>query len=135
MKLIPSQPLSFMDDKDVDLITNIADVALIAKVGKGLRDIEKRLLQGAIAGKTYEEIADSARPEKYISPDYLKKDIGPKLWKTISNALGEPVSKTNFKAALDRYYQAHPQSNADWWRLWVWVVWGRVRSLFRLPIN
>jgi len=98
-----------MDDKDVDLITNIADVALIAKVGKGLRDIEKRLLQGAIAGKTYEEIADSARPEKYISPDYLKKDIGPKLWKTISNALGEPVSKTNFKAALDRYYQAHPE--------------------------
>ncbi|WP_271254393.1 NB-ARC domain-containing protein [Pseudanabaena sp. Chao 1811] len=96
-------------DKDVDLITNIADVALFAKVGKGLNDMEKRVLEGAIVGQTYEEIADSARPKKYISPDYLKKDIGPKLWKSISNALGEPVSKTNFKAALERFYRLHPE--------------------------
>ncbi len=108
-KLIPNQSLSFMDDKDTVLITNIADVALMSKVGKGLSDMEKLVIKGAIVGQTYEEIADGARPTKYISPDYLKKDIGPKLWKSISNALGEQVSKTNFKTALERFYRLHPE--------------------------
>jgi hypothetical protein len=32
--------------------------------------------------------------------------VGPKLWKLLSQALGESVSKTNFQAALERYWRS-----------------------------
>jgi hypothetical protein len=41
------------------------------------------------------------------TPSYLKQDVGPKLWKLLSETLGEQVSKTNFRAAIERqvYWQ------------------------------
>ncbi|MGF1482273.1 MAG: NB-ARC domain-containing protein, partial [Cyanophyceae cyanobacterium] len=45
------------------------------------------------------------------SSGYLRKDIGPTLWHDLSVALREPVSKTNFKAALERNeHYAFPSS-------------------------
>ncbi|BBC26062.1 NB-ARC domain-containing protein [Pseudanabaena sp. ABRG5-3] len=94
-----------MDKKDIEFAINIANVALKAKLGRELKDRQKDLLRGTLEGLTYEKMAD-----KYFrSPTYFARDIGPKFWKLLSEALGEAVSKTNFKAALDRYYQAHPE--------------------------
>ena len=53
-------------------------------------------------GKTYEEMADANQ----YSPDYFQKDIGNKFWKKLSQALGEKVSKTNFRAAIERKYNS-----------------------------
>ncbi|HEY9825275.1 MAG TPA: NB-ARC domain-containing protein, partial [Stenomitos sp.] len=39
------------------------------------------------------------------SENYLRKDAGPKLWRDLSAALGEPISKRNFKAALERQWE------------------------------
>ncbi|MHC5780096.1 MAG: hypothetical protein ACYTXP_41080, partial [Nostoc sp.] len=35
---------------------------------------------------------------------YLKHDIGPKLWKLLSQVLEEKVSKTNFRMAIERQF-------------------------------
>lgn len=66
--------------------------------GKYLSDIEMKVLQGSWEGKTYDELA---RIYGY-SAEYINKDIGNKLWNKLSEALGEKVTKKNFKEALLR---------------------------------
>ncbi len=64
-----------------------------------LKDVETAILRGAIGDRTYEQIAE----ESGYSASYLKRDVGPKLWKLLSVALREKVSKTNFRQAVERY--------------------------------
>jgi hypothetical protein len=75
-----------------------ADTAIFDKQGRHLTDIQKLVLKGSWQGYTYEEIAGR---EGY-SDKYLKRDVGPRLWKVLSEALGEKVSKKNFRTALER---------------------------------
>ncbi len=84
---------------DTDEASKIADAAVFATARRHLKDIEKLIIRGAVRGQKYEEIAES---HSYTA-EYLKQDVGPKLWKLLSQALGERVSKTNFQAALERY--------------------------------
>lgn len=69
-----------------------------------LSDVETLILRGAWKQQTYEAIAEKTG----YSANYLRKDVGPKLWRDLSIALGEPVSKTNFKAALERRWEQAP---------------------------
>ena len=78
-----------------------AENLVFQKIGKHLSDIETLILQGAWDNRTYEEIAEA---EGYTS-SYLSKDVGHKLWTNLSAALGEKVSKKNFKTALEREWQ------------------------------
>ncbi|PSM46860.1 hypothetical protein C7Y66_22750 [Chroococcidiopsis sp. CCALA 051] len=86
----------------------VADTVVFNKQGTHLTDIQKIVLRGAWQGYTYEEIADR---EGY-SEKYLKRDVGPRLWKILSEALGEKVSKKNFRTALERRLTlANPSHN------------------------
>ena len=76
----------------------IADAAIYRDSGRHLSDVEIAILQGAWEGQTYEQIAAAVG----YSPSYLTRTVGPQLWKVLSDALGEPVSKTNFRGALPR---------------------------------
>lgn len=76
----------------------LADAAVFAKTNRHLRDIEITVLSGAWEGNKYREIAKDSG----YTPEYLMQDVGSKLWKLLSEALGEEVSKRNFKAALER---------------------------------
>lgn len=81
-----------------EIVEKLADKYLFEKTKKYLNDVEKIILQGAWDGKTYEEIA-----EKYnYSADTLRGDYGKKLWDKLSKALGERVSKKNFREAFKR---------------------------------
>lgn len=75
----------------------VADTAIYEKSGKYLTDIQKFILYESLLGKKYKEMLNY--DEQHI------KNEGSELWKTLSEALGEKVSKTNFKAALQRRYQ------------------------------
>lgn len=76
--------------------------ALVFKhTGKHLSDIEIEVLQGAWEGKSYEEIAE----QLFRSVSYINKDIGYRLWKKLSEALGEDVTKKSFRQALKREWQ------------------------------
>ncbi|PIG95351.1 AAA-like domain-containing protein [Gloeocapsopsis sp. IPPAS B-1203] len=77
---------------------DVANAAVFAKFGRYLTDVETIIVMGAWQNQTYEQIADAAG----YSVSYFTRDAGPKFWKFLSQALGEPVSKTNFQAALER---------------------------------
>jgi len=83
---------------NLDEACQIADQAVFAQSGRHLSDVQKFILRGALQGQTYEQIAESSN----YAVSYLKKYVGHSLWKQLSDALGEKVSKTNFQEALER---------------------------------
>lgn len=68
-------------------------------------DAEQGLEVANWQGETYEEIAGRAN----YAASYLKRFAGPKLWQLLSDALGEEVSKTNFRASLEHYWRQDNQ--------------------------
>jgi AAA-like domain len=76
----------------------IVDAAIFSKINRHLKDVEILVLKGSWQGLNYDEIANT---EGYAAK-YLRQDIGFKLWKLLSDALGEEVNKTNFRAAVER---------------------------------
>ena len=83
---------------------NFVDEIIFTKTKRHLKDIEVLILRGAWQGQSYDDIADA----NSYTPNYLKQDIGPKLWKLLSQELGkgEKLSKKNFKTALERQWKA-----------------------------
>ncbi|BDM83471.1 WD40 domain-containing protein [Acaryochloris marina] len=80
-------------------IVAAANAAVFKQANRYLSDVETTILLGAIADQTYEQIAATS----HYSINYLKRDIGPKLWRLLSKALGEKITKTSFQVALSRY--------------------------------
>lgn len=88
-------------------VKEVADCALFKTTGKYLSDIEVKVLQASWVQKTYDEMAISYG----YSAEYLNKDVGNKLWHKLSQALGEKVTKKNFKAALRRVWEKQSNPN------------------------
>ena len=65
--------------------------------GHTLREPEILILKGTWRGLTYEQMSE----ESEYSTNYLMRDVAPKLWKQLSSVFGRPVSKTNFRVALE----------------------------------
>ncbi len=76
----------------------ILDTVVLNKINRHLKDVEIIVLKGSWQGLNYDEIANN---EGYAAK-YLRQDVGFKLWKLLSEALGEEVNKTNFRAAVER---------------------------------
>ncbi|BAY96080.1 WD-40 repeat-containing protein [Tolypothrix tenuis PCC 7101] len=72
---------------------------------KHLSDIQELVLRQSWEGYTYAEIAQSSG----YDDDYIR-DVGFRLWQTLSKALGENVNKSNIKSVLRRRYTTLPQS-------------------------
>ncbi|MBW4646504.1 MAG: AAA-like domain-containing protein [Goleter apudmare HA4340-LM2] len=79
-----------------EIALKIADAAVFAKTKRHLKNIEVAVLQGALLGQRYDKIA----AECDYAPEYIKHDVGPKLWQILSSSLGEKVNKTNLMAVL-----------------------------------
>jgi AAA-like domain len=79
----------------------LVNTLVFKHTGKYLSDVEIQVLQGAWEGKSYEKIAD----ELFRSVSYINRDIGYRLWQKLSEALGEEVTKMNFRQALKREWQ------------------------------
>ncbi|PSB13648.1 hypothetical protein C7B76_19095 [filamentous cyanobacterium CCP2] len=86
---------------DFEWILAAANELVSAKFGRHLSDVETAILAGAWQHQTYEQIAEQSG----YSISYLTRDVGPKFWKLLGQALGETVSKTNFQASFERYWQ------------------------------
>ncbi|MEL6381474.1 MAG: AAA-like domain-containing protein [Cyanobacteria bacterium J06626_18] len=77
------------------------DTAVFSVTSRHLSTIESIVLEGVLQGQKYGEIA----AESGYSSEYLKNNVGPKLWKLLSIALGEKVGKKNLVAVLTRRSQ------------------------------
>jgi NB-ARC domain len=80
----------------------VVDTLVFTKNGKYLSDIQRLLLHSSLSDSRlrYDDIAKNHG----YSLNYLKQDVGPKLWQMLSDVCGEKVSKTNFRSALERQY-------------------------------
>lgn len=76
----------------------ILDAVVFNKINRHLKDVEIIIIKGSWQGLNYDEIASN---EGYAA-NYLQQDVGFKLWKLLSEVLGEKVSKSNFHAAIKR---------------------------------
>ncbi|MDB9509709.1 AAA-like domain-containing protein [Kamptonema animale CS-326] len=79
----------------------IANSAIFENTQRYLKTIEVDVLHGIWQGKTYQEIADElGYTEHYINQDVVNGENG--LWKKLSKALGEKITRSNYQEALKR---------------------------------
>ncbi len=89
-----------------DQAKQIADIVVFQSTKKHLTDPEVEVLQGAWHGKTYNEIAQNLG----FSSNYIQNDIGAKLWRKLTESLGEEITKKNFRQALYRAWENRQSS-------------------------
>lgn len=80
----------------------IVDTALDQE---SLSNVQELVFRQAWEGKTYLEIAENSG----YNPRYLG-DTGFKLWQLLSQALGEKVTKNNFRSVLRQHFQGSRRS-------------------------
>jgi len=83
---------------DVDTALAITDKAVFEKKKIHLTDVQRLVFKGSWSGESYPQMVEGSG----YALTYLKQDIGPKLWRLISEVFGEPVSKNNLKAPVER---------------------------------
>ncbi|BAZ33084.1 hypothetical protein NIES4074_55940 [Cylindrospermum sp. NIES-4074] len=86
---------------NLDEAIKIANQAVLAKFYRSLTDVEIIVLKGAWEREEYDQIA----AKNQYTTSYISQDIAPKLWKILTQALGEKVKKSNFKEALKRHWE------------------------------
>ncbi|WP_088889623.1 hypothetical protein [Leptolyngbya ohadii] len=80
---------------------------ILTKTGRSLREPEVAFFEGTWLGLTYEQIAESSE----YSTNYLMRDVEPRFWRLLSDAMGEPASKTNIRVLLEQVEQSNSQSS------------------------
>jgi WD40 repeat protein len=84
-------------------IANLINQAAIEREGRPLKDVERLVLKGAWHNQTYGTMAKEAGG---YTEDYLKKDVGPKLWRLLSELIdqqGIRVTKRNIQNVLQHW--------------------------------
>ncbi len=83
---------------DVEATLELAKRLILAQTEKQFNDLQTYILQGALEGKTLREIAEChSYNESHV------KEVSTKLWKILSSALGESVTKRNVRSILKQY--------------------------------
>ncbi|MFB2892930.1 NB-ARC domain-containing protein [Aerosakkonemataceae cyanobacterium BLCC-F50] len=74
-----------------------ADDIVFAKTGQHLDDLQEAILRGTLERETYKEIA-----KDFDCSESRVREVGSELWRILSEELGEEVSKSNFRSAMER---------------------------------
>lgn len=97
-------------DNTNEILEYIENVIYI-KTGEHFNDTQKIILQESWnkTKKTYEQIA----AELGYSGNYIKQGVGPKLWRLLSKAFGEKVTKTNLHSVVHRWIRSQTSQEAS----------------------
>ncbi|MCL1463067.1 NB-ARC domain-containing protein [Argonema galeatum] len=91
---------------DVNEVLKFADEIVFNNTGKHLDDLEQSILRGVWQGHKYSKIAEeSHRTESHV------RDVASELWKLLSDKLGEDLTKSNFRATIERWRFSIVSSN------------------------
>jgi NB-ARC domain len=90
---------------DIAEALKIADNLVFASRNKHLNDLERSIIEGVCQGKKYSQIAQ----DNYCEQSHVN-DVAASLWKSVSDAVGEQVKKTNFRSTIERYQSEHSAS-------------------------
>ena len=91
-----------MNSFDIQSFIITIDELVFSHTGEHLDDLQHEILEGVVNHQKYAEIAQ----KNHRSQKYIKETAG-KLWKTLSEILGEEVNKANIKSSLQRYYHSN----------------------------
>lgn len=78
-------------------VLKLADEVVFAKTGQHLDDLQEAVLRGTLQREKYKQIA-----KDFDCSESNVRQIGSELWRILSEELGEDVSKSNFRAAMER---------------------------------
>lgn len=88
---------------DVEEAIALADDLILAKTGKPMNDLQRHLFRGSWQGKSFTEIHQECADRCGL--DHLMRNVGPELWKLLSEVLGTKVSKNQLQGPLERSRQ------------------------------
>ncbi|MEK0194635.1 ATPase, partial [Microcoleus anatoxicus PTRS1] len=83
---------------DIKEVLRLADDLVLAKTGKHLDNLQQAVLLATWQGKRYSQIA-----KEYHCTEHHVANVASKLWQLIKKKLGEKVSKTTLRSAMERY--------------------------------
>jgi WD40 repeat protein len=91
-------------------ILEFTNTLVFAKTGSHLSEAQRALLSASWSGErqNYDQIAASCG----YSAHYLRKHVGPQLWRMLSEILGEKITKINCRIAIERQMALLPPSQA-----------------------
>ena len=75
----------------------IANKIVFEKTGKHLDDLQAAVLKGTLERETYKHIA-----KDFDCSESSVRKVGAELWEILSEELGEDVSKSNLRSAIER---------------------------------
>ena len=78
-------------------MVKLADDMVFAKTGKHLNDLQEKILRGTWQHEDYNEIAKDVNLS-----EARVREVGMELWQSLSQELGEKVTKSNFRSAMER---------------------------------
>jgi LuxR family glucitol operon transcriptional activator len=90
-----------MNSFDVLLLINFANEKVLAHTGRVLTDVEKKILQQTLEGKKLKDIQVCGYGELTVQRHFC-----PKLWKLLSEALGQEVGFKKMRLVLENLLQA-----------------------------
>ncbi len=76
---------------------HFADKIVFEKTGQHLDDLQEAVLRGTLQRETYKHIA-----KDFDCSESSVRQVGSQLWQILSEELGEDVSKSNLRAAMER---------------------------------
>ncbi|MBW4693335.1 MAG: NACHT domain-containing protein [Lyngbya sp. HA4199-MV5] len=84
---------------------------LLLEQGKPLNDLQRIMFRGAWYGKTSKEIYQEC--SNRCSYEHLIQNVGPELWKRLSDVVGDRVSKRNLQGPIERAREDRSQLEAS----------------------
>ncbi|MFB2919789.1 hypothetical protein [Aerosakkonema funiforme] len=82
---------------DTTEVLKYLDELVFAQTGKHLDSLQRAIIKGVINGRKYADIA-----KEYQCTRGHAKDEAYALWQLLSEALGEDLNKSNFRASVER---------------------------------
>jgi hypothetical protein len=82
---------------NLEEVLKLANEIVFTRTGQHLDDLQEAVLQGTLQRETYKEIA-----KDFDCSESRVRDVGSKLWRILSEELGEDVSKSNLRSAMER---------------------------------
>ncbi|MBW4543065.1 MAG: AAA family ATPase [Symplocastrum torsivum CPER-KK1] len=83
---------------NVEEVLKLADKIVFSKTGRHLDDLQEAVLRGTLQREKYKEIA-----KDFDCSESRIREVGAELWQILSEQLGEEVSKSNFRSAMERW--------------------------------
>jgi DNA-directed RNA polymerase specialized sigma24 family protein len=89
---------------DAQELVSYLDELLFSSTGERIDSLQVAILKGVLKGQKYADIA-----QEFNCSAGHAKDEAYKLWQTLSDALGEEITKSNFRARIEKIIAKNSQ--------------------------